>query len=111
MIYNIRKTKALTAWLLLAMFHFAQAQTKVNSLQITNNAGVASVTIDGKRYAADAELPLVSYSVNKNTFTSVKPSSAIELSYAVSAVPADGELMYVLHFKNVSKDTIQLHNV
>lgn len=111
MIYSFSKAISITAGLLLVMPDLVPAQTKVNSLQITGNTAVSSVSIDDKQYAVEAGMPLVSYAVNKNSFTSGKPSPAVELSYTVSATPVAGELMYVLHFKNISKDTIQLHNV
>src|SRR6218665_1611810 len=109
MIIKMKKMKMLIVGSMLLSVS-ALAQKSVDALQVEENISVSGITVDGTKYNMRGKPPLISYSIDKNSYTSSSPSQAVRLTFNVAKTPA-GEPMWELHFKNVSKDTIRLHNV
>lgn len=88
----------------------AHAQQKITAIHDNEAKTLSSVEIGDHKYLFASAIPIISYQVDKSAFSSLNPSPAVNLNFSV-ATPKGGEFHLALHFKNVSADTILLHNV
>ena len=72
--------------------------------------GIASIDIDQKHFTVSHHTPIISYMVNETQCSSMHSSSSIKVSFE-KVNRNDAELQWLITFSNISKDTIQLHNV
>ncbi|HTE31943.1 MAG TPA: SUMF1/EgtB/PvdO family nonheme iron enzyme [Chryseolinea sp.] len=90
--------------------NYAIGQQPLNDLSLTDQKNISKIVVGGKDIATPAGVPLFSYQVNKEAFTSSKPSdkTRIEIS-AFDTMQSD--IHARIHFINISTDTLVLQNI
>jgi formylglycine-generating enzyme required for sulfatase activity len=88
---------------------FVTAQSR-DKLLFSEDKKVTGMEISGKLLQVPRETPIVSFKINEKDFSTTNNSPAI--SFSIREVDRkDDVVQWVINFKNISGDTILLHNV
>lgn len=86
------------------------AQNPISDFLVDSKNQITAIQTGGEKISLPKPIPVVSYAVNEEDFSSSSPSPKLSLTME-KANRADGELEWIFTFINTSTDTIQLHNV
>lgn len=86
------------------------AQPAIQDIDYNADAGVTAIKIGGESFSFSTPTPLISYQVNDGYYSTLQSSPSIGLSL-IKLPGKNSELHWVITFTNISKDTIELHNV
>ena len=86
------------------------AQNLISDFLVDSKNQITAIQTGGQKISLPKPIPVVSYAVNEEVFSSSSPSHKLSLTME-KANRADGELEWIFTFTNTSTDTIKLHNV